>query len=202
MVWAAVLAGRVLGRAVGRLEMTSGGSSRFWLLLLLVVPLLCVSWGKPTSFFRMTEILWLAMALTVGLVLVFGVARGEWRYVSAGQDDWFGGLAAAAEVLSPSLFVLPYIYNAADRSSGRCLAWLSVLGGLAAALSLVTVGILGSAAERISDSFYVAAGALGRSARCEGLLSVVWLLSDLTLAELLCRKLCCISRCYLFCFYY
>ena len=187
MVWAAVLAGRTLGRAVGRLEMTSGGSSRFWLLLLLAVPLLCTSWGKPAPFFRMTEILWLVMALTVGVVLVFGVARGEWRYVSAGQDGWLGGLVAAAEILSPALFVLPYIYNVADRSSGRHLAWLSVLGGLAAALSLVTVGILGSAAERVPYGFYVAAGALGRSARCEGLLSVVWVLSDLTLAGLICR---------------
>ena len=39
----------------------------------------------------------------------------------------------------------------------------------------------------MSLPFFVAAGTLGKSARCEGLLSVLWLLPDLTLAGLLCR---------------
>ena len=185
--WSVVLAARVLGRAAQRLELTSGGSPRFWLLLIFAVPLLWISWGKAAPFFRMVEILWLAMAAVLVLVLVFGVIRVEWTYVMNAQEDWLESALAVGEIFSHALFLLPYIYKVEDRSSRRGFAWLSVLGAAAAALSLVTVGILGHAAEQVPHAFYVAAGTLGKSARCEGLLSVLWLLPDLTLVGLLCR---------------
>lgn len=185
--WSALLAARVLGRAAQRLELTSGGSPGFWLLLIFAVPLLWISWGKPAPFFRMTEILWLVMAAVLALVLAFGLMRVEWNYVTEGQSDWLKSALAVGEVFSPALFVLPYIYKVKERSNRRGLAWLSVLGVAAGGLSLITVGVLGAAAEQVPHAFYVAAGTLGKSARCEGLLSVLWLLPDLTLAGLLCR---------------
>lgn len=185
--WAVVLAARALSRAAARLELTSGGSPRFWLLLIFMVPLVWICWGKAAPFFRMMEILWLAMAVILGLVLVFGVVQVEWRYVMNAQDDWLDSAFAVGEVFAPALFLLPYIYKVEGRSDGRGIVWLSALGGVSAALSLVTVGILGAAAEQVPHAFYAAAGLLGKSARCEGLLSVLWLLPDLTLAGLLCR---------------
>ncbi len=185
--WSVVLAARVLGRAAQRLELTSGGSPKFWLLLIFAIPLLWIGWGKAAPFFRMVEILWLAMAATLALVLAFGFVRVEWSYVMNAQEDWLVSALAVGEIFAPALFVLPYIYNVEDQSKRRGLAWLSALGVVAAALSLVTVGILGGAAEKVPHAFYVAAGTLGKSARCEGLLSVLWLLPDLTLAGLLCR---------------
>lgn len=185
--WSAVLASRVLDRAAQRLELTSGGSPRLWLLLIFAVPLFWISWGKAAPFFRMVEILWLAMAAALALILMFGLVRVEWSYVMNAQEDWRRSALAAGEVLTPALFVLPYIYKVKENSSGRGLGWLSALGVAAAALSLITVGILGKAAEQVSYAFYAAAGTLGKSARCEGFLSVLWLLSDLTLAGLLCR---------------
>ena len=185
--WSAVLASRALGRAALRLEMTSGGSPRFWLLLIFAVPLFWISWGKAAPFFRMVEILWLAMAAALALVLVFGLARVEWDYVMNAQEDWRRSALAVGEILAPALFVLPYIYKVERQSNKQGLGWLSVLGVAATGVSLITVGILGRAAERVPHAFYVAAGTLGKSARCEGLLSVLWLLPDLTLAGLLCR---------------
>lgn len=185
--WSAVLAARVLDRAVRRLELTSGGSPRLWLLLLLAVPLLWIGWGKAAPFFRMVEILWLAMAAALALVLLFGLTRGEWRYVWTSQADWQASALAVGEIFAPALFVLPYIYKVSGRSNRRALGWLSGLGAAAAGLSLVTVGILGAAAKAAPYGFYAAAGTLGKSARCEGLLSVLWLLPDLTLVSLLCR---------------
>lgn len=187
VVWSVVLAARTLGRAAQRLEVTSGGSPKFWLLLIFAVPLLWSSWGKAAPFFRMVEILWLAMAAVLALVLGVGLTRVEWSYVMNGQEDWLNSALAMGEVFAPALFVLPYIYKVEGRSNGKGLAWLSVLGAVAAALSLVTVGILGKAAEQVPHAFYAAAGTLGKSARCEGLLSVLWLLPDLTLVNLLCR---------------
>lgn len=185
--WSVILASRVLGRAAQRLELTSGGSPRFWLLLIFVVPLLWVSWGKAAPFFRMVEILWLAMAAALALVLMFGLVRVEWSYVMNAQEDWLGSALAVGEIFTPALFVLPYIYKVESCSKGRGLGWLSILGVAAALLSLMTVGILGHAAEQMAHAFYVAAGTLGKSARCEGLLSVFWLMPDLMLVGLLCR---------------
>ena len=185
--WSVVLASRVLGRAAQRLELTSGGSPRLWLLLIFAVPLLWISWGKAAPFFRMVEILWLAMAATLALVLVFGLLQVEWSYVMNAQEDWRQSALAVGELFAPALFVLPYIYKVRECSARRGLGWLTVLGVMAAALSLITVGILGRAAERVPQAFYVAVGTLGKSARCEGLLSVLWLLPDLTLVGLLCR---------------
>lgn len=186
-VGAVVLASRVLSRASGRLEVTSGGSPGFWLLLVIAVPLLVICWGKPAPFFRMVEILWLAMAVVLALILVVGLFRVEWRYVALPSEDWPGSLWAACEILAPALFLLPCLYRVEERSDGRGIAWLSALGGVSALLCLITGGILGRAAGQIPHGFYVAAGLLGKSARCEGLLSVLWLLPDLTLAALVCR---------------
>lgn len=186
-VGAVLLAARVLSRASERLEITSGGSPGFWLTLIIAAPLLWMCWGKAAPFFRMVEVLWLAMAAALALILIFGLARVEWQYVSVPSEDWAGSLWAACEILSPALFLIPYIYNVKERSDGREIVWLSALGGIGAALCLVTGGILGRAAEQIPHAFYVAAGLLGKSSRCEGLLSVLWLLPDLTLAGLVCR---------------
>lgn len=186
-VMAVLFAARVLGRAVNRLELTSGGSPKVWLLVIFAVPLLWVGWGKAAPFFRMTEILWLAMAVTVGLVILFGFGRTEWQYVSAPAEDWRPSVWAASEILAPTLFLLPYIYKVEELKRGKGIAWLSALGGISAALCLITGGILGGAANQTPQAFFVAAGLLGKSARCEGLLSVLWLLSDLTLASLFCR---------------
>jgi len=186
-VGAVVLASRVLSRASGRLEVTSGGSPGFWLLLVIAVPLLVICWGKPAPFFRMVEILWLAMAVVLALILVVGLFRVEWRYVALPSEDWPGSLWAACEILAPALFLLPCLHRVEERSDGRVIAWLSALGGVSALLCLITGGILGRAAGQLPHGFYVAAGLLGKSARCEGLLSVLWLLPDLTLAALVCR---------------
>lgn len=186
--WAVVLAARVLSRTAGRLELTSGGSPGFWLLLMATAPLVWMCWGKAAPFFRTAEILWLAMAAVLALVLVFGVVRVEWRYVLSPSDDWLSSALTMGEVLTPALFVLPYIYKAQKRGEGGGLVWLAGLGGIASALCLITTGILGAAAEQVPLAFFTAGGLLGNSARWEGLLSVLWLLPDLTLAGLLCRS--------------
>lgn len=186
-VWAVILAARTLSSAVQRLELTSGGSPKFWLLLIIAAPLVWMCWGKAAPFFRMVEILWLAMAAVLALVLLFGAARVEWRYVLAEPKGWLSSAVAMGEILTPGLFVLPYIYKAETRSEGRGLCWLAALGGISAALCLITGGILGNGAAQVTQPFFVAAGLLGKSARCEGLLSVLWLLPDLTIAGLFCR---------------
>lgn len=187
-IWAVVLTARVLDRAASRLEATSGGSPKFWLLILVTVPLIWMCWGKSAPFFRMVEIFWPAMAVVLALVLGFGLAKVDWWYAVPAKTRWFDSVTAAAEILTSALFILPYIYKVGGEKRGRGLIfWLGGLALVSAALSAVTVGILGAAAAEVRLPFFVAAGTLGKTARCEGLLSALWLISDLTMAGLLCR---------------
>ena len=186
-IWAVVLTARVLERAASRLEITSGGSPRFWLLILVTVPLVWMCWGKHAPFFRMAEIFWPAMAAVLALVLGFGLAKTDWQYAAPAGSRWFDSAPAAAEILTSALFALPYIYKVEGGGKGRGLIWLGGLALAGTALSAVTVGILGAAAAEVRQPFFVAAGTLGKTARCEGLLSALWLISDLTMAGLLCR---------------
>jgi len=186
-LWGSLLAAQALGRTTARIELTSGGSGPVWLLLLLLIPLLWIAWGKPAPFFRMAEILWLAMAVTLALVLAFGLARMEWRYAVPKTAGAAAAAPAAMEILSPALFALPYIYNNVEEGERCGFGWLGGLSLLCGGMCLVTTGFLGDAARGVSQPFFAAAGLLGKSARCEGLLSVLWLLPDLTLVSLLCR---------------
>lgn len=186
-VWAVVPAARILERAATRLELTSGGSPKLWLLVLTAAPLLWMCWGKPAPFFRTVEILWLAMAAVLALVLIFGAARVEWQWLAPTAETVLPSALLVGESVTPALFLLPYIYNVREQSGRQASLWLAGLGGAAAGLSLVTVGLLGGVSTGVSQPFFVAAGLLGRSARCEGLLSVLWLLPDLTAAGLICR---------------
>ena len=92
--------------------------------------------------------------------------------------------------MSTGLFVLPHLYKveAGQRQDSRGLVWLGALGAASAGLALLTAGLLHPhTAARLDAPFFTAAGLLGDSARLEGLISALWLLSDLTLAGLLAR---------------
>lgn len=186
-VGAVLFAARTLSRAAQRVELSSGGSSALWLLVIFTAPLLWIGWGRDAPFFRMTEILWLAMAVVLALVIPFGLARVEWEYVRPTGGDWQTSLWAACEMLTPALFLLPQMDKTEGCRIGRGISWLLLLSGVGAVFCLIVGGILGRAAAVVPNGFFVAAGLLGKSARCEGLLSALWLLPDLTLAGLLCR---------------
>lgn len=187
-VWAVVLSTRVLGDAAERLEQTSGGSPRFWLTAIFVIPLLLIGWGRTSPFFRMTEILWPIMMAVLALVLVLGIGRIELRYVLADAGDWKGAALGAVELFVPALYVIPYIYNVDTGEASGGVGRLSVLSGVAAVMCLLTTGILGAAGETVPNAFFVAAGVVGKTARMEGLLSAIWLTADLSFVCLLCRS--------------
>ena len=189
--WSVVLMADVLRRTAGRVLAASGGNGNIgWLLVLLALPRLWMSWGKGGAFFRAAEILWLAVLALTAVILLLALPRLDWRYALEPAGGWKDSLLSAAGVLSAGLFALPHLYNVkpAGGDVGRGLGWLAVLGVLSAALALVTAGLLSPrTAAELEGPFFVAAGLLGDSARLEGLVSALWLLPDLTLAGLLAR---------------
>ena len=190
--WAILLMACTLRRAAERI-MGTGGSEAHpgWILLLLTLPLLWFGMGKAAAFFRLTEILWLATGLILTVLLLTMPLQVEWRELFSHQGGWQSGVAGMAQILSPGLFLLPYIYRV-ETSPGalrRGLSWLAVLGGVGAILSGLTIGLLGSAlAVQLQTPFFATVGLLGEGARLDGLISALWLLPDVTLAGLLAQS--------------
>lgn len=189
-VWAAVLMADVLLRTAQRVQQATGKEGPMgWLLVLLALPLIWMGWGKSAAFFRAAEIFWLALLVTVGAVLLLGLPRVNWSWAMASGGGWRESLAAGGLTMFTGLFVLPHLYKIESGQDGRRgLAWLGALGAASAGLALLTAGLLHPAvAGQLDAPFFTAAGLLGDSARLEGLVSGLWLLSDLTLAGLLAR---------------
>lgn len=189
-VWAAVLMADVLLRTAQRVQQATGKEGPMgWLLVLLALPLIWMGWGKSAAFFRAAEIFWLALLVTAGAVFLLGLPRVNWSWAMASGGGWRESLAAGGLTMSTGLFVLPHLYKIESGQDGRRgLAWLGALGAASAGLALLTSGLLHPAvAEQLDAPFFTAAGLLGDSARLEGLVSGLWLLSDLTLAGLLAR---------------
>lgn len=189
--WAAVLMADVLSRTAGRIQQGLGSEEGAgWLLVLLALPLVWMGWGKTAAFFRAAEIFWLALLAAAGAVFLLGLPRVNWGWAMAPGGGWRDSLAAGGLTMSAGLFILPHLYKVEpeQREDHRGLVWLGALGAASAGLALLTAGLLhpGTAA-RLDAPFFTAAGLLGDSARLEGLVSALWLLSDLTLAGLLAR---------------
>ncbi|MBQ8647921.1 MAG: hypothetical protein IJ484_07250, partial [Oscillospiraceae bacterium] len=184
--WAVILMAATLRRAAERIQITNaGGSDSRWILLLIVLPLLWMGWGKAAAFFRAVEIFWLALIALLTIILVFALPRIEWRWLLEPAGSWRQSWPAMLLTMSTELFVLPYIYKVECVSGDRVrsLGWLGGLGVLAAALAAVTAGVLSPrVAEQLKEPFFVGTGVLGNSVRGEGLISTLWLRPDLTLA--------------------
>lgn len=189
--WAAVLMADVLSRTAGRIQQGLGSEEGAgWLLVLLALPLVWMGWGKTAAFFRAAEIFWLALLVTAGAVFLLGLPRVNWGWAMASGGGWLDSLAAGGLTMSAGLFILPHLYKVEpeQREDCRGLVWLGALGAASAGLALLTAGLLHpETAARLDAPFFTAAGLLGDSARLEGLVSALWLLSDLTLAGLLAR---------------
>ena len=197
-VWAVVLMACVLRRAAERIAYTGGNQTQLgWILLLLALPLVWIGWGKAAAFFRLVEVLWLAMAVILAALLILMIPKVHWPYLLSDAGDWKQSFAGMVEVLSVGLFVLPYLYKieAGEGDRRRGLTWLAVLGITGVVLTGLTVGVLSPAlAGALRDPFLTAVGVLGGTARLEGLVSALWLLPDLVLAGLLAQSWGCRPR--------
>lgn len=180
----AALLSRGLSRSADRLAHTGGGdeAARLWLILLWAAVLVWMSRGKPAAFFRTAEICCLAMAAVSLAVLVWGVSKVQWRYLALPEESLSGGLLAALETAGTFLFAIPYIYKEAVRpgDGGRAMGWLTALTVGSALLAAVTAGVLSPGVLTLAEEpFFAMTAALGRSVRVDGLVSALWLLSDM-----------------------
>ena len=175
--WAVVLMAWVLRRTAQRIAYMGGSQANLlWILVLLVLPLVWIGWGKAAAFFRLVEILWLAMVAILAALLILMIPNVYWPYLLLGLENW------------RPLFVLPYISKVEPGKGNRRrgLTWFVALGVAGVVLTGLTAGVLSPAlAGQLREPFFAAVGVLGSTARLEGLISALWLLPDLTLTGLL-----------------
>jgi len=188
--WSVLALGHVLRQAAHRLELTGGSQGvQGWLILLLALPAAWMSWGKPAAFFRGGEIYWMALVAVLAVVGLLTIPQVTVSYLWTQEEGgWISALTAAGAV-AMAAWALPYLYKVPPRAGegwavGR---WLLLVGGLTVALAALTRGILGQAAARLAQPFFVTTGVMGESARTEGLLSALWLICDLVWAGLVAR---------------
>lgn len=188
--WSVLALGHVLGQAAHRLELTGGSQGvQGWLILLLALPVLWMSWGKPAAFFRGGEIYWMVLVAVLAVVGLLTIPQVNVSYLWTQEEgDWTSAVTAAGAV-AMAAWVLPYLYKVSPHQGERWAVgrWLLLLGVLAVGLAALTRGILGQAAARLEQPFFVTTGVMGESARTEGLLSALWLICDLVWAGLLAR---------------
>lgn len=178
------LMARGFSRSASRLAYTGGGGTetKVWLVILLVVPLVWMSLGKREAFFRTAEIVYPAISTVALAVLLWAAFHVNRHYLLEGPVSITEGMLAAAESAGLFLFAIPYIYREEIRpgEGRRAMGWLTALLAGTLLLSLVTVGVLSPAVlPAVEEPFFTMAAALGRSVRVEGLVSALWLLSDM-----------------------
>lgn len=189
-LWAVVTLGHVLGQAARRVELVGGSQGvSGWLILLLALPVLWMSWGKTAAFFRGGEIYWMALVAALAAVGVLAIPQVNVAYLWTRQGNGWASALAGAGAVAMAAWVLPYLYKVSpcQRQRGPVVRWLLLCGGLGVSLAVLTRGVLGNAAGQLAHPFFVTTGVMGESARLEGLLSAVWLICDLVWAGLLAR---------------
>lgn len=188
--WSVLALGHVLGQATHRLELTGGSQGvQGWLILLLALPVLWMSWGKPAAFFRGGEIYWMVLVAVLAVVGLLTITQVTVSYLWTQEEGGWTSAITAAGAVAMAAWVLPYLYKVSPRQGERWAVgrWLLLLGVLAVGLAALTRGILGQAAAQLEQPFFVTTGVMGESARTEGLLSALWLICDLVWAGLLAR---------------
>lgn len=189
-LWAVAALGHVLGQAARRVELVGGSEGLFgWLILLLALPVLWMSWGKTAAFFRGGEIYWMALVAALTAVGVLAIPQVNVAYLWTRQGNGWASVLEGAGAVAMAAWVLPYLYKVSpcQRQRGPVVRWLLLSGVLGVSLAALTRGVLGNAAGELAHPFFVTTGVMGESARLEGLLSAVWLICDLVWAGLLAR---------------
>ena len=190
--WGVVLLACVLRRAAGRIIQTGGSEAGWgWILLLLALPLVWIGLGKCAAFFRLAELLWLAIAVIAAVLILLMLPKTEWKRLLVPAGSWLDSAMGMAQILTAGLYTLPHIYKVRqeERSRAGSLTWLTALGAVSVLLSALTAGVLGPAlTAQLRDPFFAGISVLGRTARLEGLASALWLLPDLVLAGLLAQS--------------
>lgn len=188
-IWAAGTAALTAGSCVDRLQRTDYGETSAWVLSLALTAvaayLVC---RGPRAFLRAVEVLYLALALVVGLFLILGAAHIRWENL---RPDWsrvWGGLGSILPVVCTLSVGGLAAFLPRDGEAEGAPVWGRWVTGwclVAAGLAAVVIGALGpTVTAQGPQPLFLALQGLGSEGgfqRLEALGTAAWVLSDLTL---------------------
>ena len=181
-LWGLALLLRRLGLCARRLENTGGGEpgTARWIVLLVAAFLLWTALRRGPVLLRAAPLCARLLLLAAGGVALWGASQMRWSYVLLPPADLWSGFRTALEAGAGTLFILPYIYKEGrGGENGRELLWVVLTAVSPALLAAVTAGVISSAVLPLAEEpFFAMTAALGRSVRAEGLVSCLWLVSD------------------------
>lgn len=187
IVWGVLAAGTGLALCGQRLSSAAGnGNSAGWMLLLAFLPAFWLAASKAEAFARAGEIFYLAMGVVLAGVTLLGLRQVEVGYLFLEGAGFWSSFRTAAGIGCLSIYAVLLWNGEGTGETKRWLGW-SAAGALALTLLCVlTVGSLSPALVGLSEEpFFLMTVGLGRTARAEALVAVLWLLSDVTFPALL-----------------
>lgn len=191
--WGVFAAGTALALCGQRMSGAGGQSGPFWPTLLAAVPVLWLAAGKAEAFARAGEIFYLAMLAVVAFVALLGAGQVEWKWLMAEGESVWRSLFTAAGIGCMGVYAVLLWNGKRAGERKRWAVWPAAGAAVLALLSALTVGSLSPAlAAHVERPFFVMTVGLGRTARTEALVAMLWLAADVTLLGLLlqtCRGL-------------
>lgn len=196
LLWGIVLMGAGARRYALRFLSTSYRNAPLTLfIVILLLGALWVGRGRLAALLRAGEILYLALAGALGLVLVLGLfqIKGE-HLLPVWLQDLPGAAASGLSVLSVTGYAVfgGFLAGAVKREAGnrrKCLWWSAAFCGVLGLLQLVCLGCFGpELIARMDEPFFMmvkGVGVQGAFERVESVIIALWVLSDLALLSLL-----------------
>lgn len=191
ILWGIFTAGTALALCGERVSEAGGQAGPFWPTVLAALPVLWLAVGKPEAFARAAEIFYLAAVAMLVFIVLPGAGQVELRWLLAPGEELGRSLLTAAGVGCMGIYAV-LLWNGKGES-GSALGW-SAAGALAlAVLSALTAGSLSPALAAARERpFFLMTVGLGRTARVESLVALLWLVCDVTFLGLVlqaCRGL-------------
>lgn len=192
-LWALMLAALTAGSCVDRLGRTDYGEIPGWLAaaLLGLVAAYLIHNG-PAAFFRCVQILFLALAVTLGGLFLLGAANLSWANLRlSGWEEAARGLGGVWPTLATlGVGTLGAVFPHAERRAGESGGgrWLAAWCVVAAGLCVLVIGTLGAGlTAKAPLPFFLALQGIGFPGgfqRLEAAGTAAWALGDLTLVGL------------------
>lgn len=179
MSWGVFLTGVALALCGVRMSAAGSGNGSLWPTVLVALPVLWLAVGKPEAFARTAEILYLAMLAVLALVALLGMGQVELRWVLAPGESILGSFVTAAGIGCTGVYAL-LLWD--GRGEGwRFLGWSAAGALVLACIAVFTAGSLSPAlVDSVERPFFLMTVGLGRTARVESLVALLWLAADVT----------------------
>lgn len=189
ILWGEFTAGAVLALCGERLSAAGGQGGPLWPTVLAAVPVLWLAAGKPEGFARAAELFYLAMLAVLVFIVLLGAGQVEARWLLAPAEDLWRSVLTAAGLGCMWVYAVLLWNGRGQGEKKRFVGWAAAGGLTLAGMAALAAGSLSPAlTAQVQGPFFLMTVGLGRTARVESLVALLWLVADVTLLGLLAQS--------------